>query len=119
MTELEARCDRCQLVFQVRPHQVVVALPPASEQEAQCELLYPCPGCAGQGLRLVPRVLALLLVGRGAAALPLLPRPVTAYPERRPEGTGPLTLDDLLALHELLERSDAVTDLAARLDEGS
>jgi hypothetical protein len=102
-------CDECHASLKLKPNELVLAVPPHdAEGKPAGELLFACPRCHETAWRSVfLRTIALLTVS-GVSSIPLLEaedlRP--AYPEQRPWSAIPMSLDDLLDLHRLLEMPD-------------
>ncbi|MDX1621419.1 MAG: hypothetical protein R3320_10540 [Nitriliruptorales bacterium] len=99
-------CPTCQRSIDVVPDSMVLL--PGSE-ERMARVLFACPTCDEGSSFHVDAQLATLLVAGGAR--------VSHHPSlQRPGFHGdapPLTYDDLLAFHELLQRPDWFEELIA------
>jgi hypothetical protein len=99
MTEVLTTCARCDQ--EVAVHMDTAILRMDVEPRADAELLYCCPACSQPCVRHIVGELLTLLLFVGVEPLCLSePAP---DPADLPPSSVPLTRDDLLAWHELLE----------------
>jgi hypothetical protein len=109
MTVLCVTCRRCQTALDLHPRDLVLALPPIDEGEEEPEVLYCCRPCGYADAAAIEWRLAAHLTLEGAATLPgLTPCHDAPLELTEPARTqaGPLSLDDLLDLHEQLSQFD-------------
>ncbi len=108
-TTICTTCDSCQLTFRVPSTAIVLALPaPAGDRVVEPSFVHICPGCLACESTTVGWRTAAYLLDAGATAI-TAPDPdqiQPRYPERRPDCTSPMSLDDLIDLHAALD-SDA------------
>ena len=108
-TSLRTTCDSCQLTFDVPSAAIVLALPaPTADVAVAPSFVHICPSCLACDSMTVPWRTAAYLLDAGATAItaPDLDQIQPRYPERRPDSTLPMSLDDLIDLHAALD-SDA------------
>jgi hypothetical protein len=108
-TSLRTTCDSCQLTFDVPSAAIVLALPaPTADAAVEPSFVHICPSCLACDSMTVPWRTAAYLLDAGATAItaPDLDQIQPRYPERRPDSTLPMSLDDLIDLHAALD-SDA------------
>ena len=108
-TTIRTTCHSCQLTFDVPFAATVLALPaPTADAAVEPSFLHICPSCRACDSTTVPWRTATYLLDAGATAItgPDLHQIQPRYPERRPNSTGPMSLDDLLDLYAALD-SDA------------
>lgn len=102
-THIRTRCTCCGASLDAPARRLLVELPHPNTDAAP-RLVVPCPACGAVGTTEVGWRTTAYLLHDGTTALlgpdPLLVAPV--YPEQRPADVPPLTLDDLLELHEAL-----------------
>jgi hypothetical protein len=109
LTTIRTTCDSCQLTFDVPSAAIVLALPaPATDAAVEPSFVHICPGCLACNSTTVPWRTATYLLDAGATAItaPDLDQIQPRYPERRPDSTCPMSLDDLIDLYAALD-SDA------------
>ncbi len=109
MTTIRTTCVSCQLTFDVPFVAIVLALPaPTADAAVDPSFLHICPSCLACDSTTVPWRTATYLLDAGVTAItaPDLDQIQPRYPERRPDSTRPMTLDDLIDLYAALD-SDA------------
>lgn len=114
MGTARSRCGRCGERVEVGLERVVLALPEAALADQAGELVFACPTCDAAVVRQVPPALLAVLVASGVTTLPM--QDVSELVPPHPEGpahSAPLCLDDVLALHALLQSDDWFAVLAA------
>jgi len=108
-TKIRTTCDSCQLTFDVPSAAIVLALPaPTADAAVGPSFVHICPSCLACNSTTLPWRTATYLLDAGATAI-TAPDPdqiQPRYPERRPDSTRPMSLDDLIDLHAALD-SDA------------
>ena len=105
-TTIRTTCDSCQLTFDVPSTAIVLALPaPTADAAVQPSFVHICPGCLACNSTTVPWRTATYLLDAGATAItaPDLGQIQPRYPERRPDSTRPMSLDDLIDLYAALD----------------
>ena len=105
-TTIRTTCASCRLTFDVPSSTLVLALPaPASDASTEPSFVHICPGCLACETTTIPWRTATYLLDAGATAItaPDADLVQPRYPERRPAGTSPMTLDDLIDLHAALD----------------
>ena len=108
-TTIRTTCDSCQVTFDVPSGAIVLALPaPAADRAVEPSFVHICPSClACDSTTVAWRTATYLLdAGATAATAPDLEQIQPRYPERRPDSTRPMSLDDLIDLYAALN-SDA------------
>ena len=110
MTIIRTTCPDCGDTTELRAAQTVLELPaPGADDDAEPRLVHLCPSCSAACITPVSWRMATYLGTSGATTL-LGPDEHEArpdYPERRPFAVTPLTLDDLIALHQALDAPGA------------
>jgi hypothetical protein len=110
-TTIRTTCDGCQLTFDVPSAAIVLALPaPTADAAVQPSFVHICPSCLACASTTVPWRTATFLLDAGATVItaPDLGQIQPRYPERRPDTTRPMTLDDLIDLHAALDNDAGV-----------
>lgn len=105
-TTIRTTCDRCRLTVSVSSAAIVLALPaPTADAGVEPTFAHICPGCLACDSTTVPWRTAAYLLDAGATTItaPDPERVTPRYPERRPVSTRPMTLEDLIDLHAVLE----------------
>lgn len=108
-TTIRTTCGSCQLTFDVPSGAIVLGLPaPSADPADEPRFLHSCPSCLACCSTAVSWRTATYLLDAGATALaaPDLSSLQPCYPERRPDSTRPMSLDDLIDLYAALD-SDA------------
>lgn len=108
-TTIRTTCDSCRLTFDVPSAAIVLELPaPTACAGEEPSFVHICPSCLACHSTTVPWRTATYLLDAGATAItaPDLGRIRPRYPERRPDSTRPMSLDDLIDLYAALD-SDA------------
>ena len=108
-TTIRTTCVSCQLTFDVPSVAIVLALPaPTADVAVEPSFVHICPSCLACDSTSVPWRTATYLIDAGATVItaPNLGRLQPRHPERLPESTRPMSLDDLIDLHAALD-SDA------------
>jgi hypothetical protein len=107
-TTIRTTCDSCQLTFDVPCTAIVLALPALKAEPAEPSFVHICPSCLASNSTTVSWRPAAYLLDAGTTAItaPELCQIQPSYPERRPDCTSPMSLDDLIDLHAALD-SDA------------
>ena len=109
ITTIRTTCSSCRLTFDVPSTAIVLALPaPAADRAVEPSFVHICPSCLSCDSTPVSWRTATYLLDAGATAVtaPDLGQIQPRYPERRPESTRPMSLDDLIDLYAALD-SDA------------
>ena len=102
-THIRTSCTSCGAVLEAPSHRLLIELP-HPDGDANPHLVVPCPACGDVAITEISWRTAAYLLQDGTTGL-LEPNPLAvtpAYPEQRPTDTSPMTLDDLLDLHEAL-----------------
>jgi hypothetical protein len=110
-TTIRTTCGSCQLNFDVPSAAIVLALPsPTADPADAPSFVHICPNCLACDSSAVPWRTATYLLDAGATAItaPDLSQIQPRYPERRPDSTRPMSLDDLIDLHAALDRDARV-----------
>ncbi len=105
-TTIRTTCDSCQLTFDVPCAGIVLALPaPKAEPAEESSFVHICPSCLACNSTTVSWRTAAYLLDAGTTAItaPELCQIQPSYPERRPDSTTPMSLDDLIDLHPALD----------------
>ena len=105
-TTIRTTCDSCQLTFDVPSAAIVLALPaPTADADVEPNFVHICPSCLVCDSTTVPWRIATYLLYAGATAVttPDLDQIQPRYPERRPDSTRPMSLDDLIDLYAALD----------------
>lgn len=108
-TTIRTTCARCELTFDVPSAAIVLELPaPTADAAEEPSFVHICPSCLACDRSAVPWRTATYLLDAGATVItaPDLTEIQPHYPERRPDSSRPLSLDDLIDLHAALD-SDA------------
>ena len=108
-TTIRTTCDSCQVTLLVPSTAIVLALPaPTADAAVGPSFVHICPGCLACDSTAVPWRTATYLLDVGAPAITAPDRDQIQprYPERRPDCTRPMSLDDLIDLYAALD-SDA------------
>ena len=108
-TTIRTTCDSCQVIFHVPSTAIVLALPaPTADAAVGPSFVHICPSCLACDSTPVPWRTATYLLDAGATAVtaPDLDQIQPRYPERRPDNSRPMSLDDLIDLYAALD-SDA------------
>jgi hypothetical protein len=104
-TRIRTTCTECSVALDVPSTRLVVDLPDADDDATPPQLLVPCPVCHRAGAVAISWHLASYLLCSGATYV-VSPQPASmrpAHPEQLPELDEPLSLDDLIDLHEELD----------------
>lgn len=113
MTRIRTTCPRCGEV-ELRPDELELRIVGSAEDDVRegSTYLFDCPTCADEIVKPADSRIAQLLTTGGVPVVcsaddEVLATAPTAlpHPEHAPDGP-PLTLDDLLDLHELLQSDD-------------
>lgn len=109
--QLRAACTHCERLLDLTVGDIMLLMP--MDPARPVTVAYECPACgAGSGVAIDP-VLAAVLQEEGAIVMRTHPslrgarRPV-------PPPAGPITYDDLLDFHQLLEQEDGFDAVEAR-----
>ncbi len=108
-TTIRTTCSSCQVTFDVPTVAIVLALPaPTADAAVEPSFVHICPSCLACDSTTVGWRTAAYLLDAGATAVtaPDLDQIQPRYPERRPDCTRPMSLDDLIDLFAALD-SDA------------
>lgn len=106
MTALRTTCTDCGTTADLSADRTLLELPAVTaDRDADPHLLHSCPGCGAAHVTAVSWRLAsyLSLAGASTSIAPDDDEVRPDYPERRPLVAGPMTLDDLIALHDALD----------------
>ncbi|HET9724827.1 MAG TPA: hypothetical protein VFR44_13445 [Actinomycetota bacterium] len=113
MTAIRIKCPTCGEV-DLSPEEMSLFMAPSGERLSYS---FTCPECALEVDRPASRKTAALLIAAGVETIPL---PIEDEPVLPPEDHSPdpdappLTLDDLIELHFLLQDDDALAELVHR-----
>ena len=110
-TTIRTTCGSCQLTFDVPSAAIVLALPaPTADAAVEPSFVHICPSCLACDSTAVPWRTAAYLLDAGATAVtaPDLGQIQPRYPERQPESTRPMSLDDLIDLYAALDNDARV-----------
>ena len=109
MTVLCVTCRNCQTTLDLHPRDLVLATPPVDQGEDDPEVLYGCTSCGYADAAAIEWRVATHLALQGIAALsgfnPCDDAPLELTDSARTQAR-PLSLDDLLDLHEQLRQLD-------------
>ncbi len=110
-TTIRTTCDGCRLTFDVPSNEIVLVLAaPSADVDAVPTLVHICPGCLACDSTAVTWRTAAYLLDAGASAItaPDIRQIQPCYPERRPDSTCPMSLDDLIDLYAALDSNAAL-----------
>jgi hypothetical protein len=113
MTAIRIKCPTCGEI-DLTPEEMSLFMTPSGERLSYC---FTCPECSLEVDRPATRKTAALLIAAGVETIPLPTEdePVLPPEDRAPDPDAPpLTLDDLIGLHFLLQDDDALAELACR-----
>lgn len=118
MSIVETHCPSCSSTVRIDPTKLMVSPPTDWKEAGSCTFV--CPECWDRVWLSIDFGQAAMLLRRGAEMTPYARarrdhpsgRARRADPDRRPPGP-PLTYDDLLELHFLLEDEDWFSELEA------
>ena len=110
-TTIRTTCDSCQVTFDVPSGAIVLALPaPTADPAVGPSFVHICPSCLACNSAAVPWRTATYLLDAGVSVItaPDLGQIQPRYPERRPDCTRPMSLDDLIDLYAALDSETRV-----------
>jgi hypothetical protein len=127
MVQIQSTCSSCRAELELTVADLIILLPVAIEvpdgpedvdSEAETELrprlVHGCPECGATTTRHIEWRMSRLLQAHGVAVLPdlELEPAVEPHPENPPTGPA-LTADEVIELHDLLERTDWFDELVS------
>jgi predicted RNA-binding Zn-ribbon protein involved in translation (DUF1610 family) len=113
MTAIRIKCPTCGEV-DLSPEEMSLFMAPSGDQLSYS---FTCPVCSLEVDRPTTRKTAAMLIAAGVETVPLQydDEPALPLEDRSPDPDAPpLTLDDLIELHFLLQADDALAALAGR-----
>ncbi|HEX5950618.1 MAG TPA: hypothetical protein VFZ96_06415 [Actinomycetota bacterium] len=111
MTAIRIKCPTCGEV-DLSPEEMSLFMAPSGDRLSYS---FTCPECSLEVDRPASRKTAALLIAAGVETIPIDDEPVLPPEDRSPAPDAPpLTLDDLIELHFLLQDDRALAELAGR-----
>jgi hypothetical protein len=121
MVQIQSMCSSCRAELDLTVADIVLLLPVETEPQSDVveagttcppRIVHDCEECGATSVRTIEWRLARLLRVNGVAALPdlELEPAVEPHPENPPAGPA-LTADDIIELHEVLERTHWFAEL--------
>ena len=109
MTTIRATCPRCGEV-EMDAQAILLSI---RESDGEGVYSFTCPSCFDTVEKPADRKVVMLLLSAGVDVTQITENTVTAISEEVPADLPPLTADDLIDFHFLLEKEDWFTRLAA------
>ena len=122
MVQIQSTCSSCRAELDLTVAEIILLLPVEAEAQPQADaeagtgcaprIVHDCGECGATTVRAVEWRVARLLRVNGVAALPdfELEPAIEPHPENPPAGPG-LTADDIIEMHEVLERTEWFDEL--------